>query len=280
MRINKTTFVLTGGYFEPPDGSSAQFKNNMLWFCDISAPLAPTWRFVDAPNGPSPRHSSLIEHRALTNELILFGGRVASGDYSDELFIFDLKTLTWRTSATTPRPLPRTYSSWKWADESHLFMFGGLISFDGHESDKNEDSDDMWVLNADTWAWTNLTNASVLLRPPASEGHRLAVTKSGDIYHTGGYICGKSDRQFCYNSQLWSLNTAALIASNFSATTPIKWVLNLPAPGSPADYSQLRSFHSATAVDNEVWVFGGSYVMDGTWYFRNDVSVYDPGEVF
>jgi len=88
-----------------------------------------TWRKIEA-NGttPGPRHGANLV--AIDNKIYLFGGTTPENQFSNDIFVYNIKTNTWKKQETSGQVLsPRKYGSavaWK----SDVVVWGGRTQED------------------------------------------------------------------------------------------------------------------------------------------------------
>jgi len=93
----------------------------------------------------------------------VFGGRVA-GACENKIHVFSTKDKVWKeldTSKSTELPTPRHGTSLISANETHLYMFGGIC---GETVSDNA----VWEMELETGKWTKINNNSSLTPPPRS----------------------------------------------------------------------------------------------------------------
>ena len=145
-----------------------------------------------------------------------------------DLYLFDTHTLAWSTLAASGTvPSARSYHAMALMDEN-IFLFGGSGA-------QSQPLGDLHVLATGTLSWTQPSMLGTV--PSARKGHTL--TKSGSyLYLFGGMGVGNVP-----------LNDAHELDTNRVSWRTLQTTGDLP-PG--------RDGHTATAVEDRLYVFGGA----------------------
>lgn len=221
--------------------------------------------FVPKTKGDIPPGCAAYGFVADGSKLLVFGGMVEYGKYSNELY--QLQTSNWEWKKLEPKPpknnlppCPRLGHSFTLVN-GRVYLFGGLAK-DSEDLEIPQYLNDLYVLNLDLVAWEiPQTQGSI---PPPRESHTGVAYKSNDknyliIY---GGMCG------CRLGDVWFLNTDTLTWSK----PVIDGIAPLP-----------RSLHTSTMIGNKMYVFGGwvpvgqddeaSYNKQDEWQWKCTSSV-------
>ena len=201
-------------------------------------PTAPTCPATHGGRAAPPVHRAQVGHK-----LHVFGGADVILEPRQDLYVFDTHTLAWSVpgAAGTP-PSARSYHAMALMEES-IFLFGGSDA-------QSQPLGDLHVLAVatDALAWTQPSMLGTA--PSARKGHTL--TKSGAyLYLFGGKGAGDA-----------LLNDVHELDANRVSWRTLQTTGELP-PG--------RDGHTATAVDDRMYVFGGASSQGKL----NDVRVLD-----
>lgn len=153
----KDCLIVFGGWTYP---SLSQYYQNVTMFNEIHFYCVNTnkWILINATNCPPPMagHSACMRG----DEMVVFGGLImsASQNYqiqcSNDVWVLDIPTLTWRKQGTTkPRPSPRYAQSLICLDSDRLMLLGGVQTLHNRFV-----YSDCWILTmkGPTWTWTEL----------------------------------------------------------------------------------------------------------------------------
>ncbi|ESO01612.1 hypothetical protein HELRODRAFT_157199 [Helobdella robusta] len=181
------------------------------------------------------------------SKILMFGGMIEYGKYSNELF--ELNATRWEWKKLKPKPprngsppCPRLGHSFTLAGNK-VFLFGGLAN----ESDDPKNNipkylNDLYTLemkvSTNTYAWeTPLVGGDL---PPPRESHTAVAycDKNGSNYRLIVY----GGMSGCRLGDLWVLDIGAMLW-----TKPTVFGIP-PLP---------RSLHSSTIIGNKMYVFGG-----------------------
>ncbi|ELU06027.1 hypothetical protein CAPTEDRAFT_219898 [Capitella teleta] len=241
-----------GGVSRSEDGENCECNDLHAYITEDDA-----WRVLETKGDvPSPRVAATMV--ALNNKLYLFGGLSQNSGWLDGGHVYDIESNKWSTleaSGEGPSPRDKLASA---VIEDKIYIFGGfgpqLPEEEEEEveefSDGDADStgtpeeqeaaqfgwfDDLYVYDTSSNAWSQPMQMNTACPSPRAAHGMVAVNKYIVIF--GGRDC-KGRRNdlhiFDTGSRKW--------------LTDIKPLGRLPEP---------RSFHSVTAVDSRVVVFGG-----------------------
>ncbi|KAJ2953809.1 hypothetical protein O0L34_g1438 [Tuta absoluta] len=150
--------IVFGGWTYP---SLSQYYQNVTMFNELHFYCVHTnkWMLMNATNAPPP----MAGHAACVNgdEMVVFGGLVISAaqnyqiQCSNDLWVLDIPSLTWRKQATTkPRPSPRYAQSLILLDSDRLMVLGGVQTLHNRFV-----YSDCWILSmkGPTWTWKEVS---------------------------------------------------------------------------------------------------------------------------
>ncbi|CAG4998097.1 unnamed protein product [Parnassius apollo] len=157
MVTYKNCLVVFGGWTYP---SLSQHYQNVTMFNDIHFYCVNTnkWILINTSNPPPPMagHSACIKG----DEMIVFGGLIMSAaqnyqiQCSNDVWVLDIATFSWRKQATTkPRPSPRYAQSLISLDSDRLMLLGGVQTLHNRFV-----YSDCWILTmkGPTWTWKEI----------------------------------------------------------------------------------------------------------------------------
>lgn len=153
----KDCLIVFGGWTYP---SLSQYYQNVTMFNEIHFYCVNTnkWILINATNCPPPMagHSACMKG----DEMVVFGGLIMSPvqnhqiQCSNDVWVLDVPSLTWRLQATTkPRPAPRYAQSLISLDSDRLMLLGGVQTLRNRFV-----YSDCWVLTmkGPVWTWKEL----------------------------------------------------------------------------------------------------------------------------
>nr|CAB3263750.1 multiple epidermal growth factor-like domains protein 8 [Phallusia mammillata] len=224
-----------GGYnFSGLSDSFLRYSFSLNQWDDFKTPVRPTARAFHTMT-------------KLTDEshdyLLLFGGQFSQGNYSNELWMYNISQHTWLpiNSSTTNKPVALSQHASVVVTingEQFLYVFGGRTQ----HRQQDVFSSDMYRLNWKTRTWSNVSYdvAGVKKSRLRIAGHTMVHDKtSGNLVVFGGFVFGKTSTRsndlFLYHLEksFWFVVTA----------------LNPPTP---------RAFHSANIIGDYMVVYGGN----------------------
>ncbi|MED6291144.1 Host cell factor 1, partial [Characodon lateralis] len=201
--------------------------------------------FIPAVRGDIPPGCAAYGFVCDGTRLLVFGGMVEYGKYSNELYELQASRWEWkRLKAKSPKkgspPCPRLGHSFSLIG-SRCYLFGGLAN--DSEDPKNNIPrylNDLYCLElrpgSTVVSWEIPPTSGPL--PPPRESHTAVMTNRGGV--TRLIIYGGMNG--CRLGDLWVLDIDSLVWSQSALNgTP-------PLP---------RSLHSATVINNKMYVFGG-----------------------
>lgn len=157
MVHHKDSLIVFGGWTYP---SLSHYYNQLTMFNEIHFydVQANKWLLMNAINSPPPiaGHSACMKN----DEMVVFGGLTQSPAFnheiqcSNDVWVLDVPTLTWRNQPTTkPRPSPRYSQSVVQLDTDRLLVLGGVQSLHNRFV-----YNDCWILNmtGPVWTWKEL----------------------------------------------------------------------------------------------------------------------------
>ncbi|NXY81708.1 HCFC1 factor, partial [Alcedo cyanopectus] len=203
--------------------------------------------FIPAVRGDIPPGCAAYGFVCDGTRLLVFGGMVEYGKYSNDLYELQASRWEWkRLKAKTPKngppPCPRLGHSFSLVGNK-CYLFGGLAN--DSEDPKNNIPrylNDLYVLElrpgSGVLSWDIPITYGVL--PPPRESHTAVVYGERDARRAKLVIYGGMSG--CRLGDLWTLDIETLTWNKPS----LSGVAPLP-----------RSLHSATTIGNKMYVFGG-----------------------
>ncbi|CAK6450086.1 unnamed protein product [Pipistrellus nathusii] len=203
--------------------------------------------FIPAVRGDIPPGCAAYGFVCDGTRLLVFGGMVEYGKYSNDLYELQASRWEWkRLKAKTPKngppPCPRLGHSFSLVGNK-CYLFGGLAN--DSEDPKNNIPrylNDLYILElrpgSGVVAWDIPITYGVL--PPPRESHTAVVYTEKDNKKSKLIIYGGMSG--CRLGDLWTLDIETLTWNKPS----LSGVAPLP-----------RSLHSATTIGNKMYVFGG-----------------------
>eukprot|EP01119_Soliformovum_irregulare_P000002 TRINITY_DN10003_c0_g1_i1.p1 TRINITY_DN10003_c0_g1~~TRINITY_DN10003_c0_g1_i1.p1 ORF type:complete len:373 (-),score=98.59 TRINITY_DN10003_c0_g1_i1:31-1149(-) len=169
------------------------------------------------------------------------GGGLGTGEMNP-LYCLDLKTLQWRKIDCDAPLLSRQYAS-MCAYEGKLYIFGGSVNI--------KVMSDLICFDPETKTWTQSSDPHIEGR----QGHQAIVTNGTMLIHGGQ----------TFSSDL----RADIIVYNFAVGS---WEHPHDANSPPA-----RFFHSLCSWNNNIYIWGGCGIQNGTFKCRSDMyALTDP----
>ncbi|XP_043934350.1 host cell factor 1-like isoform X2 [Protopterus annectens] len=201
--------------------------------------------FIPAVKGDIPPGCAAYGLICEGTRLVVFGGMVEYGKYSNDLYELQASRWEWKklkpkSPRNGPLPCPRLGHSFS-AVDSRCYLFGGLAN-DSEDPKYNIPRylNDLYVLELKTGSGVVGWDIPVICGtpPPPRESH-TAVT-----YYQKGKpkLAVYGGMSGCRLGDLWILDIDSLTWTNpeVEGTTPLP-----------------RSLHSATVIENKMYVFGG-----------------------
>jgi host cell factor len=199
--------------------------------------------FVPDVKGDIPSGRAAYGITSDENRILIFGGMVEYGRYSNELYELSIPAWEWKRlnvklKENTTFPCARLGHSFTMIDKN-VYLFGGLQN---ESQDPKENIpkylNDLYILDTNEMAWSSpsITGPS----PSPRESHTCVAYKNKD---------GSQPRLFIYGGMcgyrlgdLWILNINRLewIKASVNGLAPLP-----------------RSLHSATVIRDKMFVFGG-----------------------
>ncbi|XP_045513010.1 F-box only protein 42 [Pieris brassicae] len=189
----KAWLIVFGGWTYP---SLSQYYQNVTMFNDVHFYCVNThkWMLISAANAPPPMagHSACIRG----DEMVVFGGLVMSAvqnfqiQCSNDVWVFDITTFTWRKQPTTkPRPPPRYAQSMIRLDSDRLMLLGGVQTLQNRFV-----YSDCWILTmkGPTWTWKEIAvrnkewaSANIWCNPACKVGDKVvSLSRSRNGWNT------------------------------------------------------------------------------------------------
>ncbi|XP_041035568.1 host cell factor 1b isoform X2 [Carcharodon carcharias] len=213
----------------------------------ISQPDTTNQWFIPAVRGDIPPGCAAYGFVCDGTRLLVFGGMVEYGKYSNDLY--ELQASRWEWKKLKPKPpkngslpCPRLGHSFSLVGNK-CYLFGGLAN--DSEDPKNNIPrylNDVYILElrpgSGVLSWDNPITYGVL--PPPRESHTAVIYTDKDIKKSKLVIYGGMSG--CRLGDLWTLDIDTLTWNkpNVNGVSPLP-----------------RSLHSATTVENKMYVFGG-----------------------
>ncbi|PNJ09442.1 HCFC1 isoform 4 [Pongo abelii] len=223
--------------------------------------------FIPAVRGDIPPGCAAYGFVCDGTRLLVFGGMVEYGKYSNDLYELQASRWEWkRLKAKTPKngppPCPRLGHSFSLVGNK-CYLFGGLAN--DSEDPKNNIPrylNDLYILElrpgSGVVAWDIPITYGVL--PPPRESHTAVVYTEKDNKKSKLVIYGGMSG--CRLGDLWTLDIVVTLCGvlhpGLTAVVPLDadtltW--NKPSLSGVAPLP--RSLHSATTIGNKMYVFGG-----------------------
>jgi len=147
-----------------------------------------TWKLMSS-YGEVPVHRDFHTATSVGGMMVIYGGRssheagqlhhLGTDYYSNKVAFYNTSTSTWLCPEIRNCPLPsgrRSHSALS-LDNGNLLIFGG------YNGRTKEHKNDLWLLNTDTWTWSQMTPRGVGPNPR----RRQALVKVGDkLFLFGG----------------------------------------------------------------------------------------------
>ncbi len=285
--------VLFGGW------NDSDYLND-TWIYDLSED---SWTSVPSSgNEPPGRHSHAMAGVPDTDQVVLFGGSLASG-YENVTWIFDVSDNAWRVQTTKDRPSARVYHATaevpqegSVVTDERVILFGGYDSL-GYLADT-------WVFNTSREWESKLP----ILGPSARKGHEMATVSGTDkIILFGGNESGliflNDTWIYDVSDGIWTLmapiadvpserrghGMGSILGSDevlLFGPDNQTWIYGLGVndwrlkvlPTSP---SERYITHGITSIDgtDQLLLFGGGF-LSTVWTNYNDTWVYDASSFF
>lgn len=199
------------------------------------------WTHIN-PNGsvkPSGRYRHIME--LYENHLLVFGGVLANGSYSNELWSFDLTTLAWELlpPGTDSVPPGLAHHSSCIVEYSYLVVIGG-------ESEENSFLGTVYKYDLQLQqGWEEIT-------PRGGIGNQVKLRDHSSVYHydTKSIIVFGGLQPSQNRNSLISRRIGTVYAFQFED----RYWTKMASTGSVRE----RSFHSANIIGNYMVVYGGS----------------------
>ncbi|KAF0976108.1 hypothetical protein FDP41_004783 [Naegleria fowleri] len=194
---------------------------------------------------------SLAGHSFTTvgDKIYIYGGRSGLFHFSDELFVVDTQSDTIRkviTEGETPSAL-QSHSASSFGE--CIIIYGG--------SDGKRTKNDLFAFNTKTNAWKLLRTSNP---GPFIEGHK-SILAGNRLFMVGG-VNSNNDQQF--NPDINVLTLPQTCDELFDGSAALTWsVLRVG--------SKPRAFHSASLLDDKIYVYGGMNSQDTL----QDTQVFD-----
>ncbi|KAL9642700.1 hypothetical protein ABK040_009779 [Willaertia magna] len=140
--------------------------------------------------------------------IILFGGTLKNGDFSNDIYTYQVDTKVWTKIEPTRsmlKPLPRMYTPIITSENNkELYLFGGYVKNDSNTFN----SDDLWKFSFEERVWTRIVkNNNNGSWPPARSGNNIFKYRKDVFYIFGGEgidTIGLNDIwQFNYRTNVW-----------------------------------------------------------------------------
>ncbi|XP_033106357.1 kelch domain-containing protein 3-like isoform X2 [Anneissia japonica] len=200
---------------------------------------------------------------AAVNHLIFsFGGYCTGDDYARrrpmDVHVFNIETLQWRKLPDVDSKDPSfkcipfmRYGHSAVAYNDNIYIFGGRNDPDGA-------CNELFCFQTASLKWCLPKPTGDI--PPARDGHSVCLVKN-KMYIFGGY----EDLSQCFSNSIHRLNIDKM-----------KWK-RLTCRGNAAYW---RDFHSAVAIGQYMFIFGGRSDKNGQWFsdnefYSNKLEVFD-----
>jgi hypothetical protein len=253
--------ILFGGRYRAGTTGPYQLFDD-LWALDLAneswAPVEPATEVK-----PKPRVNGALAYDPTRNQLVLFGGSLATGGPylpAADLWIFDFATSTWEELIVPPGPVPRVFPSAFWdAGRQWLVIHGGA-----DETAFAQDAkyfDDLWVLDTslDSPTWRKLGELSWII-PDGRFWDGMVQDTVADRYllfggHDAFDLGNRNDVEaFDPKTESW---TTLRVGDTWSK--PPNGVCDFPPDFSNVDMTSPERRNAMVLVGDgaSAWVFGG-----------------------
>jgi hypothetical protein len=115
----------------------------LLYNNDILKWNGSNWTQHNPPSGPPPMAGACIAYDG--TQIVLFGGQIQSGGYTNETWLLNINTLSW-TRGTTPADLTARAYGVAANDGERIVIFGGYSPV------SNNYNNDTWLWNGSSWS--------------------------------------------------------------------------------------------------------------------------------
>ncbi|MFQ5945294.1 MAG: kelch repeat-containing protein, partial [Anaerolineae bacterium] len=214
------------------------------WVYDIALE-----RWSEVPGaGPPDRFGMAAAYEAARNRILLFGGQGSGDLFYNDVWAFNLETLTWAKMVTAGGPPSARYGTSAIVDDSrdrliisHGFTFSGRF-------------DDTWALNLDTFEWEEITPDGT--KPLKRCLHEAVYDAAGDrMLLFGGCSSGFGP---CPQGDLWSFHLAN---HAWTEITPVEGPSPVSNPSLVFDPERLAAIlfggNSSEGPSAQLWRFAG-----------------------
>ncbi|XP_063958403.1 kelch domain-containing protein 3-like [Lytechinus pictus] len=205
-----------------------------------------------------------VNHAAVSvGDLIYsFGGYCTGGDYEHrnpiDAFVFSIGRLKWSKlpHSNGPNECPRHIPFQRYGHS--VVVYNDKVYLWGGRNDTSGADNKLYSFDTKTSRWTLETPTGQL--PDATDGHSACII-GHRMYVFGGFI----DLLQSYSNLTYALDFRDM-----------KWTLLQPRRYVP----HWRDFHTATPVNDQIFVFGGRSDRSGPWYtgqefYCNELKVFD-----
>lgn len=207
----------------------------------------------DVPPGSAAYGMAVVGAESTSPRVVIFGGMIEYGKYSNDLYSLKLTNWEWRKlasdvdKASMPNyPSPRLGHSFTLAHDGKIYLFGGL---ENESKDPKENIprylNDFYSLEfyGDTpgsFKWTNISQLTYTEVPSPRESHTCVAYANKDLSMPRLCVYGGMSGTRLGDLWLYYLDQRAWTRVNVNGQIPLP-----------------RSLHSATCIRNRMFIFGG-----------------------
>lgn len=139
--------VMYGGHWSTP-GTSRHGYSDGVWTYDYPTD---TWTKIDEATTPPGRYWHNLAYDSDAGKMVVFGGSAGGDLMRDDTWVFDASIGTWERLDSEGGPSGRANSAMVY-DTIHgkIILFGGLVEFG------EPPLGDLWVLDTDEGAWSEI----------------------------------------------------------------------------------------------------------------------------
>jgi hypothetical protein len=231
-------------------GQGTGFYNDVWAFDFATSTWEQLWANGNVPNAPNTRYGTAATFDPVGRRLINASGFTVQGRFQDT-WAFQVDSLQWADQTMSPHPVKRCLHAGCFAqDRNMMILYGG-------QTDGIPFLDDIWVLDAETYRWTDMT--PVTARPHGRIFPSVVYSGAGSVLMFGGQTAQG------ISSELWQ----------FSLDTNSWGILSAAEQQPAARYGHVAVFVPST---RQMVVFGGSgtFLLNDTWAYTATATSAEP----
>ena len=227
-------------------------SHNSTWAFN---PEAAYWYNLSTPNSPEASEGAVAFFSSGWNRTILFGGRLAQGGYSNQMWMYDAASNRWsHLSLTGEEPSGRIgMASAVDLDGGFAYIFGGIGYMEGTQW--VDWQSDLWRLDLNQLTWTSLPSYGIGAMMSAEMVFDAAENQ---LVLFGGYdTAGLSDKTWLYNltTEEWTLHDSSSAVTSSDVIHLSAFVTERDLEMPPANLTV------KCRVNDGVWI-AGSWMAD------------------